>query len=143
MDSNFGEKLIKTAEEVAGRLGEAAHSAGERLNEMVEIQRLNKQIRMLQLEKDLCKMAMADLLIRMFDQETFAEALLRPEYLRIKEIGTEVCQLEQEKEQLLHHGIECPPAETPAPAEVVAPETAASVEEHTTIEDEGPTADEG
>jgi len=96
----FGDKLRKTAGEVAERLGDAAHTASEKINEMRDIQRINGQIKALKKEKDRCKMAMADLLIRMFDQNTFAEALLRPEYNRIVEIDKAVADLEAERAQV-------------------------------------------
>ena len=96
----ISDKLRKTASDVADRLGDAAHSAGERIAEMREIQRLNGLIRERKREKDRCKMTMADLLIRMFDQNTFAEALLRPEYLRIRELDNELATLEEERRQV-------------------------------------------
>lgn len=98
MDATLGARLKKTAGEVAGRLGEAALNASERINELVEMQHITQQIHALQREKAHCRQVMADLLIRMFDQETFAEALLRPEYNRIKEIECEISRLEQEKD---------------------------------------------
>ena len=116
----IGEKLRKTANEFADRLGEAAHTAGERIGEMREIQRINGQIRDRKKEKDRCKMAMADLLIRMFDQNTFAEALLRPEYNRIKEIDGEIAELVEEREQVVADNTPTP--EAPAPAEASAGE---------------------
>ena len=125
MTSSFGAKIKQTAGEVADMLGEAAHTASERLNELREAQYLQAQIQSRQREKERCRQTMADLLVRMFDQNTFAEALLRPEYLRIKELDAEIAQLEDERQQVmgLHH--EKLPAETeadaPAPA---APESA-------------------
>jgi hypothetical protein len=118
----FGSRLRKTAEEVAGRLNEAAQTAGERLAEMREIQRLNAQLRALRREKDRCKMVMADLLIRMFDQNTFAEALLRPEYQQIKVLDEQIAAVEAERSQVIaraqSEGQEAPSAmpaeETPA-----------------------------
>lgn len=100
---NIGDRLRKTAGEVAERFGEAAHSARERIGEMNEIARFNTQIRARRREKDRCRMAMADLLIRMFDQNTFAEALLRPEYNRIKEIDGEIALLELERDRVTAH----------------------------------------
>lgn len=144
MDSTLGARLKKTAGEVAGRLGEAAQIAGERINVLVEIQHLTREIQTLQEEKERCRQVMADLLIRMFDQETFAPPLLRPEYQRIKEIDQDIDRFEREKEQLLGRGddvsvkeaIPLPMAgETteiePASPEIDSPEAAASAEEHT------------
>jgi len=125
----IGDRLRKTAGEVAERFGEAAHSARERLSEMNEIARLNTQIRARKREKDRCRMAMADLLIRMFDQNTFAEALLRPEYLRIKEIDTEILRLEEERDRVITRDGATPPAEAAEQEEpedtVLLPETPA------------------
>jgi|GEM_PF-1977679 len=106
----IGDRLRKTAGDVAERFGEAAHSARERLSEMNEIARINTQIRARKREKDRCRMAMADLLIRMFDQNTFAEALLRPEYIRIKEIDEDITRLEEERDRVTA------PAGAPPPA---------------------------
>ena len=50
----IGDKLRKTAGEVVERLGEAAYTAGERIGEMREIQRINGQLRALKREKDRC-----------------------------------------------------------------------------------------
>ncbi|HEY3377101.1 MAG TPA: hypothetical protein VGL77_06345 [Armatimonadota bacterium] len=97
MDENFSAKLKKTAEEVVLRVGEAAQQAGERLGEMRDHQRLTQQIRTLQQEKEQCRQSMADLVIRMFDQQAFADALLKPEYQRIKAIEAEISCLEQER----------------------------------------------
>jgi len=97
----FGTKLRKTAGEVADLLNEAAQTARDRIGEMNDISRLNSQIRALKREKDHCKTVMADLLIRMFDQNTFAEALLRPEYLRIKEIDETIGRLEDARAQVM------------------------------------------
>lgn len=93
----LGDRLKKTAGEVVDLITEAAHKAGERLGEMNELQRLNGQLRALKRERDQCRLTMADLLIRMFDQSTFAEALLRPEYTRIKEIDVAMAALEAER----------------------------------------------
>jgi len=100
MMDTFSDRLRKTAGDMSERLGEAARSARERISEMSEVARLNTQIRLRKREKERCNTTMADLLIRMFDQNTFAEALLRPEYLRIREIDEEVVQLEQERDQV-------------------------------------------
>ncbi len=108
MDVTLGARLKKTAGEVAGRLGEAALNASERINDMVEIQHLTQQIHALQREKDHYRQDMADLLIRMFDRETFAAELLRPEYNRIKEIERDINRLEQEKDGLTRHTVEAP-----------------------------------
>lgn len=128
---NFGSKLRKTAEEMAGRLNDAAQSASEKLGEMRELSRLNGEIRSLKREKDQCKTVMADLLIRMFDQNTFAEALLRPEYDRIREVDQAIAALEVERAQVAAHAGVAPtetaempqaaatPEETPAPATTV------------------------
>ena len=117
----FGSKLRKTAEEMAERLNDAAQNARERIGEMNEINRLNAQLRTLAREKDRCKITMADLLIRMFDQNTFAEALLRPEYERIREIDTAITVLEEARAQVTA-GDEKPvptPTQTEAPAPVI------------------------
>ena len=75
-------------------------------------------------------MAMADLLIRMFDQNTFAEALLRPEYVRIKEIDEEIVRLEVERDRATDHAGALPPAEAEVQEEpeetVLLPEPAAA-----------------
>jgi len=123
MDSTIGEKLKKTAGEVADMLGEAAHTATERIVEMRETQLLTAQIRSLQREKDRCRQTMADLLVRMFDQNAFVEALLRPEYSRIKAIDAEITRLELERQQVsnMHAepgpGAEAKNATTPPPRE--------------------------
>jgi len=119
----IGDKLRKTANEFADRLGDAAHSAGERIAEMREIQRINAQIRERKRERDHCKITIADLLIRMFDQNTFAEALLRPEYTRIKELETELAALEEERRQVTAAAAQS------APAEPVVPENPKDLEE--------------
>ena len=106
----FSSKLRKTAGEVAEWLDDAAQTARERIGEMNEISRLNGQIRTLKRDKDRCKIAMADLLIRMFDQNTFAEALLRPEYERIKENDEAIAALEAVRAQVMAR-MEQPPAE--------------------------------
>lgn len=116
----IGDRLRKTASDVADRLGEAAHSANERIAEMRGIQRLNSRIRELKREKDRCKMTMADLLIRMFDQNTFAEVLLRPEYLRIRELDAELAELEEERRQVMARGTGPEEAGAPAEAEIAA-----------------------
>lgn len=125
----FGERLKKTASEVAERITEAAHQAGERLNQMNELQRLNGKIRGLKRERDQCRLTMADLLIRMFDQNTFAEALLRPEYQRVKEIDDAIAAVEVERDAvqarmnaapapaLEEPGVVIPPVES-APADM-------------------------
>ena len=64
---------------------------------------------------------MADLLIRMFDQNTFAEALLRPEYLRIKEIDEAAAALEQERAEVMARASKAVQPE--APAEETPPST--------------------
>ncbi|MHB9024257.1 MAG: hypothetical protein ACYC7E_08785 [Armatimonadota bacterium] len=97
MEKTLGERVKQTAEEMRDRLGEAVHTAGERLGEMREIQRITTEIRSLKREKERCRQSMADLLMRMFDQNTFAEALLRPEYNRIKEIDVAISTLEEER----------------------------------------------
>lgn len=97
MDESFGTRLKKTAEEVALRLNDAAQQASERIGEMREVQRISQQIRTLTHERDRCRLSMADMAIRMFDQNAFAEALLQPEYQRIKEIDEEIARLEEEK----------------------------------------------
>lgn len=100
MNDNFGDRLKKTAGEMAQRLGEAAHTAGERLGEMREQQRLQTEMRTLQRERDRCRQTIADLVIRMFDQQVFAEALLRPEYDRIKEVDCQLCALQEQINQI-------------------------------------------
>ncbi|MHB0940010.1 MAG: hypothetical protein ACYDCO_24895 [Armatimonadota bacterium] len=130
---NFGEKLRKNANELADWVGEAAHSAGERIAEMREIQRLNTVIRDRKREKDRCKMTMADLLIRMFDQNTFAEALLRPEYARIKELDAELAGLEEERRQVTAAAQTAAETveseETAAPEKPVVPDSPKDLEE--------------
>ena len=116
MDSTIGEKIKKTAGEVADLLGEAAHSATERIVEMRETQVITAQIRSLQREKDRCRQTMADLLVRMFDQNTFVEALLRPEYTRIKELDAQIAHLEQERIQVSEHAAPGTPGADDAPA---------------------------
>lgn len=98
MDDTFGARVKRTAEEVAQRMGEAAQQASERLGEMRDVARLNQQIRTLQREKDRCRQTIADLVVRMFDQDAFVTALLQPEYQRIKEIDVEIARLEEERE---------------------------------------------
>ena len=91
------EKVKKTAGDVMHRLGEMAHSAGEQLAELQETQRLATRIRDLRKERARCQTTLADLVVRMFDQGAFVEALLKPEYCRIKEIDAEVLHLEAQK----------------------------------------------
>jgi archaellum component FlaC len=98
MDETFGARLRKTAEEVAQRFNEAAQQAGERIGEMRETQRLTQQIRTLTQERDKLRFAMADLVMRMFDQNAFMQELLRPDYQRVKEIDEEIHRLEKERE---------------------------------------------
>lgn len=117
MSDTIGAKLKKTAEEIAGRLGEAAQTAGERIGEMREKERLSQQIRQLQREKERCRGTIADLVIRMFDQNTFAEALLHPEYARVKEIDVELAKLEQEREDVGHPATPASPASPTTDAE--------------------------
>jgi hypothetical protein len=118
MDTGF-EKVKRAAEDVASRLNEAVNEAvkvtGERLTEMQDLTRLNGQLRTLLREKEQCRQAMADLLIRMFDQNTFVEVLLRPEYTRIKELEVEIARLEKARDLV------GPPAQAPT----VAPNTPA------------------
>lgn len=100
MDEPFTSKLARTAEEMAHRFNEAAQQAGERISEMREVQRLSQQIRTLKQEREHCRMSIADMVVRMFDQNAFVEALLRPEYQRIKDIDLEVERLEQERREV-------------------------------------------
>lgn len=124
MEDRLG-KFKKTAEEVGGRLGEAVKTAGEqldlavragkeRVSDFQETQRLSREIRRLQRERDRLRLIMADLLIRMFDQSTFAEALLRPEYEQIKKIAAQVATLEEERAAVGKRPAEAPAAEAPA-----------------------------
>ena len=126
MEKTLGARLKKTAEEVAERLGEAAQTAGERISDLRESQRLASQIRALQRERERCRQTMADLLIRMFDQNTFAEALLRPEYVRVKEIDQEIAGLEAARKQIGAHEARSAavPAEAPAAPAPASPPTA-------------------
>ncbi|HEY3418533.1 MAG TPA: hypothetical protein VGM23_16780, partial [Armatimonadota bacterium] len=118
-----------TAEEMRDRLGEAVHTASERLGEMREVQRINADIRTLNREKDRCHLAMIDLLMRMFDQNTFAEALLRPEYNRVKEIDAAIAKLEEERKAVGAQAEEAAPSVAPiAIAEIEAAEEAAEVD---------------
>lgn len=98
--TTIGAKIKRTAGEMAERINEAAHTAGERLSEMREVQRINTRLRALQREKDQCRLTMADLMIRMLDQNTFVDALLRPEYQRIKELDQEMAALKHERHLL-------------------------------------------
>ncbi len=117
----LGERVKKTAAEVAERFNEMAQRASERLSEMNELQRLSARRRALTRERDQCRLTIADLLIRMFDQDTFAEALLRPEYHRIKEIDAALADLEEERKQVQARHAQG--AETaPAAAEVMPEE---------------------
>ena len=100
MDDSLGAKLRKTAGDVAHRVGEAAHHAGERLSELREVQRLSHQIHLLAQEKERCRAVIADLVVRMFDQETFLEGMLRPEYERIKAIEVEIAILEKGRQEV-------------------------------------------
>lgn len=112
MDEPFTTKLARTAEEMAHRFNEAAQQAGERISEMREVQRLSQQIRTLNQEREHCRMAIADMVVRMFDQHAFVEALLRPEYQRIKDIECEVARLEQERSEV---GVEQGESPMPSP----------------------------
>jgi hypothetical protein len=116
MDQNFIEKARKAAGDIADRAGEAARAAGDRIDQFRESQRLNNQLHTLEREKQQCRNAMTDLLIRMFDQNTFAEALLKPDYLRLREIEAEMLHVKEHLEAL---GQVTPPAEeeTDAPKE--------------------------
>ncbi|MHB9131270.1 MAG: hypothetical protein ACYDBB_09300 [Armatimonadota bacterium] len=115
MDSEFGQKVRQVAKEVSDRIGEGVQTAGERIGELREKERIGSEIRTLNREKDRCRQVMADLLIRMFDQNVFAEALLRPEYERIKEIDVQVAQLEVER-TAVGHVKEATPSAEPTPA---------------------------
>jgi hypothetical protein len=82
---------------------------------------------------------MADLLIRMFDQNTFAEGLLRPEYDRIKEIDQAIAELEVERAKVnAHAGAQ---AETSAPQEAPAEEAPAAPAAASTIDEDELPAD--
>lgn len=100
MEETLSTKLKKTADEVLTRVGEAAQQASERIGEMREVQRISMQIRALTQERDRCRMTIADLVVRMFDQNAFLDALLKPEYQRIKEIDVEIAKLEKERAEV-------------------------------------------
>jgi transposase len=116
MDESLGSKLKKTAEAVMANVGELAQKTGEQLIELRALQRIDQQTRDLEKEKNRCRNTMADLLIRMFDQNTFAEALMRPEYERIKAIDVQLAALAEEKASIaaMHAKAVAPETETPA-----------------------------
>ncbi len=103
MDQDFSEKVKKTIDDLGGRLADVAQNAGERINDMRESQHIGAQIATKEKEKAQCREAMLDLLIRMFDEDTFAEKLLRPEYIRIKEIDAEIAALREMRAKIGKH----------------------------------------
>lgn len=103
MDQDFTEKMKKTIDDLGGRLADVAQNAGERINDMRESQHIGMQISEKDREKTKCREAMLDLLIRMFDEDTFAEKLLRPEYIRIKEIDAEIAALREMRAKIGKH----------------------------------------
>jgi hypothetical protein len=121
MDESLGEKFRKAAGNLAGRTGEVMRAAEERLGEFQETHRIDSRIQELKREELRCRNTMTDLLIRMFDQQSFAEALLKPEYLRIKEIEAEIVQLTAQR-AAVGAEIESPDKATPGvPADTSAP----------------------
>jgi len=110
MDESIGDRIKKTAEAMMQNVGDFAQKTGEQLTDLRDMQRLQTRIRELEREKARNRNAMVDLLMRMFDQNTFAEALLRPEYLRIKEIDVEIARLVQERTALATAVKAAPPA---------------------------------
>lgn len=134
MDDTLGGKVKRAAEEVRQRLSETVQTASDRLSVMRHDQRLKDEIRKLERERAQCRGIIADLVIRMFDQQAFMDALLRPEYTRIKEIDAEIARLTDERKKLgapadaegAPATDETSPAEAPEPASsgeiVVAPE---------------------
>lgn len=90
-------KVKKTAGDVVHALGEVVQTASERIADIQDLQRLSAHMRALQKERAACGAAIVNLVVRMFDQGAFADALLKPEYLRIKEIDAELTRLEAEK----------------------------------------------
>lgn len=87
-------RVLQVAGDVAHVLGEAAQTTGEQFTRFQQAQRLEKQMRALGKERERCKATIVDLVLRMFDQDAFTEALLRPEYLRIREIDGEMARLQ-------------------------------------------------
>ncbi len=133
MDDTLSSKLKKTADDVVHRLGEVAQTASDKLKEMQERERLTQLITRCKKERGQVREAMLDLLMRMFDQNTFAEALLRPDYQRIKEIEAEMARLEKEREAIGKILAESAPEAPAAPCAC----TNAPVETATTPPDEG------
>ena len=123
MDDSLSAKLKKTAEAGMAYVGELAQKTGEQLIELRSLQRIDQQARELEKEKARHRNTMVDLLIRMFDQHTFAEALMRPEYERIKEIDAQLAALAQEKAHIA--AVHAKPAE-PAPAPEASAEAPAA-----------------
>jgi hypothetical protein len=91
---------IKLGGEVVEVVQSTMHTATERFNELRETQRIDQQIKTLQRERDRCALMIADLVVRMFDNNAFADALLRPEYNQIKEIDAQIAALKVERQQL-------------------------------------------
>lgn len=100
MEDSFAERVRKAADDVTNRLDDLAQQTGEKIDELREGGRLAGRIRELEREKDGCRRTIADLVVRMFDQQAFVENLLRPEYLRIKEIDAEIARLQAARENL-------------------------------------------
>lgn len=103
MDQEFTDKVKKTIDDIGGRLSEAAQYTGERFHDMQESQTIGSQIAAKEREKGRCRETMLNLLIRMFDENTFAEKLLRPEYIRIKEIDAEIAALRELRAKVGKH----------------------------------------
>ena len=97
VEDTISAKLQKTAGEVAQRIGEAAKTAGDRISEMRERDRLSADIARLQRDRDQVRQSMLDLLMRMFDQNVLVEQLLKPDYLRIKELDAEIAHMDKER----------------------------------------------
>jgi len=114
MEQEFSDKVKKTIDDLGTRLIDAAHFTGERIHDLQESSSIGSQIAAKEREKAKCRETMLDLLIRMFDEETFAEKLLRPEYIRIKEIDAEIAALRELRAKIGKHEEEA--AET-APTE--------------------------
>ncbi len=98
MEETLGSKIKKTAGMVSKGIADT-----------VETLRITKRIADLQREKTQVRETITDLLLRMLDRNTFVEALLRPDYLRLKAIEAELAKLEAERAVLV---AEDKPAET-------------------------------